>query len=139
MEPRHVVLNAELTDQFVNHWVQNLSDVTERPDIPVENVQFWMKSDKNACRPRKKKKRYPRPHSVLKGLKGKDANAAFDFAISCNKWCVTFRDDDKNLIDLVDECMVCFWLFYISRLVSEPLYVIIVSPLRHHSFNSTSL
>ena len=116
------MLNSrELVEEFVDHFRQHLPDISERPDIPVEKVQLWMKEDKHSCRPRKskKKKRYPRPHSLLKGLKGIDANRAYDFSIACNKWCVTFQDEDGKWVDLVDECMVTFWLKLISYLVSR--------------------
>ena len=57
--------------------------------------------------------------------------------------CVTFRDDEHALVDLVDECMVCFWLYYISLLVSRyniyvivfPLYVFFIYTLRHFYFS----
>jgi len=91
MEPRRVVKgDREQIEKFVQYYRTHLPDISERPDIPVEKVQFWMMTDEHACRPRKKRKRFPRPHALLKGLKGKDANSSFDFSISCNKWFVTF-------------------------------------------------
>ena len=121
MEPRHVLNCRQDIDKFVLHFVSNLPDISDRPDIPPEKVRFWMMDDGNNCRPRKnkKKKRLPRPHSLLKGIKGMDANRAYDFAISQNKWCVTFQDGDGKWVDLVEQCMVCFWLKLISLLVSR--------------------
>ena len=123
-----MIQTKEHTDAFVKHFQNNLPDVSERPAIPVDKVRFWMMSDDHQCRPRKKKKRYPKPHSLLQGLKGIDCNHSIDFTIGHNKWCVTFRDEKETFVDLVYECMVCFWLCYISRLVCSCHYYYLVSP-----------
>ena len=114
-----MINSTQDVNEFITHFGSNLPDISDRPHIPPEKVQFWMMSDENDCRPRKnkKKKRLPRPHSLLKGIKGKDANRSYDFALEHNKWCVTFKDDDGKWVDLVEECMICFWLKLCSFLV----------------------
>ena len=78
---------------------------------------------------RKAKKRYPAPHSLLKGLRGQACNNALDFAISMNKWCATFKDEEKVTVDLVDECIVTAWLRYICDIVRSS-YPFTQTPLR---------
>ena len=84
MEPRHIIKSQFRVNQFIEHWIDNLSDVSERPEIPPRKVRFWMMQD-NSYKP-KKNKRYPAPHPLLKGMRGKAVNDSIDFAISSNKW-----------------------------------------------------
>ena len=121
LEPRTVIRRgARCVDKFCAYWVENLPDLTDKPMIPAEKLQFWMKDEKRGHKRSnsKKRKRYPASHSRLKGLRGQSVNEGIDFAIASNKWCVTFKDDDGGLVNLVDDCIVCVWLKYISKMVS---------------------
>ena len=119
LEPMTVIRRgARCRDKFCSYWTDNLPDLSDRPDIPAEKLQFWMKDEKRGHKTSKKRKRYPASHSRLKGLRGQSLNEAIDYAIGSNKWCVTFKDDDGALVNLVDECIVCVWLKYISKMVS---------------------
>ena len=77
-----------------------------------------MEEDKRGGRRSKRRKRYPAAHSRLKGLRGQSLNEAIDYAIASNKWCVSFKDEDGVMVNLVDDCIVCVWLKYISKMVS---------------------
>ena len=128
MEPRVILGSAALLDVFCTHTCEHLPDISERPDIPVANVQFWMmdapvegalavvpKPKRN--RKSKGDRRYPRPHSLMKGMCGKRFNDSIDNTIKHNKWCATFRDEDGVLINLVDYCIVACWVHYIAYMV----------------------
>ena len=117
MEPRVVIKDAKMRDLFIEYWTDNLPDVSERPEIVPKQTQFWMMEDNINGPARKTKKRYPKPHSTLPGLRGKTFNDACDFTISCNKWCATFKDNEGITANLVDECIVCTWLFYVRYMV----------------------
>ena len=69
---------------------------------------------------KKTKKRQPRPHSLLCGMRGQSTNNALDFGISCNSWCVVFKDDDGKTVVLVDECVIRVWLKYICDMKGHP-------------------
>ena len=116
--------NANLRGLFIEYHTDNLPDVTDKPDIPPQSIRYWMKKDGA----RKTKKRYPAPHSVLKGTRGKPMNNALDFAVSMNKVCASFKDEEGVTINLVDECIVTSWLGYICEMVR----------LRQPKFTSTS-
>ena len=120
IEPRVVIRDLTLVRKFVSHFVDHLPDISHRPDIDPKSVQLWMKDDPNTITRRRKsvkhpKRRYAATHSLLFGMCGKDTNKAIDFAIECNYWCVTFEDEDGDLIDLVDDCIVCVWLHYMAN------------------------
>ena len=120
IEPRVIIRDLTLVRKFVSHFVDHLPDVSHRPDMDPKSVQLWMKDDPNAITRRRKsvkhpKRRYAATHSLLFGMCGKDTNKAIDFAIECNYWCVTFEDEDGDLIDLVDDCIVCVWLHYMAN------------------------
>ena len=78
-----------------------------------------MEEGKPSGRKGKRRKRFPATHSRLKGLRGQTLNEAIDYTIASNKWCVSFKDDDGVLVNLVDDCIVCAWLKYISKMVSK--------------------
>ena len=110
-----------LHEKFINHWVENLPDVSDRPHIKPEKIRFWMMvDDKSSSRVSRKgkKKRYPASHSRLTGLRGKPCNDAIDFSIASNRWCVTFKDADDVTVNLVETCIVSVWLYYIAQMVS---------------------
>ena len=119
LQPRAVLNGGKLLIfQFVEHHEDNLPDISEKPDIPPSLVQFWMMDDKGHINP---KKRFPKPHSRLPGMRGQHTNRAIDFAISLNKVPVCFKDDDGVTINLVDGCMILVWLNYISQLRGHPM------------------
>ena len=121
LEPRVIIRRgARWREKFCSYWTDNLPDLSDRPEIPAEKVQFWMKDeDKRGGRKRStRRKRYPAAHSRLRGLRGQTLNEGIDYAIAANKWCVSFKDDDGTLVNLVDNCIVCVWLKYISKMVS---------------------
>ena len=130
-----IITSPELVDKFVDYWMENLSDVSDCPDIPPKKIRFWMY--KGSVYKPQKKKRYPSPHAVLKGMRGKGTNDAIDFVISLNKWCATFKDQDGVTVDLVTRYIVYAWLHYCNDMVrtlcveSLPLYVISNCALRH--------
>ena len=120
LEPRTVIRRGKwLCDKFCEYWTDNLPDMSDRPEIPPEKVQFWMMDDAKNGRKGRRRKRYPAAHSRLKGLRGQSFNESLDFAIASNKWCVSFKDTDGAWVNLVDDCMVCVWLKYISKMVSH--------------------
>ena len=119
LEPRTIVRRGKKWwEKFCIYWTDNLPDLSDRPEIPSEKVQFWMMDDKKSGRKSKRRKRHPAAHSRMKGLRGQSLNESIDFAIAANKWCVTFKDDDGTMVNLVDDCIVCVWLKYISQMVS---------------------
>ena len=124
--------------KFIDHYVNNLPDISDRPEINPESIQWWMKppegADVAAWKRKRGKTRFPAPHSRLKGMRGKPTNTAIDKTIASGKWCVTFRDEDENTwINLVDDCIVQVWLLYIMKLVRLRLYsyVILSMCVRH--------
>jgi hypothetical protein len=119
MEPREVVRKGTIAiEQFIDNAVENLPDISERPEIALKATRFWMMDDKGDINP---KKRFPKPHSRLPGLRGQHVNASIDFAIALNKWPVAFKDDDDTTINLVSECICAVWLDYIAKLKGHPL------------------
>ena len=119
MEPRVLLQRGTiLMEKFIAHWVDNLPDISERPDIPLKSTRFWMMDDKGVINP---KKRWPKPHSRLAGLRGQYLNSALDFSISLNKWPVSFKDDEGCTVKLVGECTCAVWLHYISKLKGHPM------------------
>ena len=118
MEPRHIIRSNERIQEFLTYYRVNLPDVSDRPDIPDEKVQFWkMTAGGHHTRPRKKKKRFAATHSKLPGLMAKRLNKSIDQTIARNMWCVTFRDEENHLVSLVFDCVIAVWLFYISSMV----------------------
>ena len=119
MEPRVVLRKGRLIIlKFVDHHVDNLPDISERPVIPLKATRFWMMDDKGVIDPNK---RHRKPHSRLPGMSGQATNKAIDFAISLNGWPVTFKDDDDVTINLVDRCIIMVWLSYIGQLKGHPM------------------
>lgn len=129
LEPRTVIRRGTIfCEKFCEHWADNLPDMSDRPEIPPEKVQFWMMDDKGRhSKGRRSRQRFPAAHSRLKGLRGQSFNEALDFAISCNKWCVSFKDEDGVIINLVDNCIVYAWLKYISRMVRTKFHVYVIT------------
>ena len=129
VEPRVVIRDKSLVRRFVDYYKDRLPDISHSPDIDPKSVQLWMRPNpKTLQRMRKTVKhphrRYAATHALLFGMAGQDTNRAIDFAIECNYWCVTFRDEDGDIVDLVDSCIVCVWLHYMAKnLVGSLLYV----------------
>ena len=44
MEPRHIIRSNERIQEFLTYYRVNLPDVSDRPDIPDEKVQFWLQN-----------------------------------------------------------------------------------------------
>ena len=72
---------------------------------------------------KKQKKRYPRPHALMKGMQGATFNKSLDFGISLNEWCVFFKEGDTT-VNLVDRCVITAWLHYIGYMVRGELRVL---------------
>ena len=53
----------------------------------------------------------------MKGVCGAWMNAAYDYAISNNKWAVVFRDARGETLDLLTEFTVTVWIKYVSLMV----------------------
>ncbi len=119
LEPRAIIKCPELIHLFVDHHCDHLPDVSDRPDIPPKNTQFWKKDDIVTGRVRKNKKRFAASHSMLRGMRAKGLNDSIDSTMSHNYWCVTFKDKEGCTVTLVDACGVCSWLHYISGMVSQ--------------------
>jgi hypothetical protein len=119
MEPRKIIRSTECVLEFVQYSRDNIPDVSERPEMRDEQVQFWMMTDDGdvPVRPRKSKKRFPATHSRLPGLMAKRLNKSIDLTMAHNMWCVTFRDKDGKLVSLVYDCIATCWLYYIADLV----------------------
>ena len=119
LEPRELLRKGTVViEQFIEHWVDNLPDISERPDISLKSTRFWMMDDKGVIDP---KKRWPKPHSRLPGLRGQHLNSALDFSIALNKWPVAFKDDEGTTVNLVPECICTVWLDYIAKLKGHPM------------------
>ena len=112
MEPRTIINDESLIEKHVDFWSNNMPDISDKPLIEPEQLQFWLKQKR---RDRKK------PHTILKGVCGKWLNMAIDFAISKNKWGVQFVNDAGDKVDLVPELMVTVWLRYSSLMAGKPL------------------
>ena len=118
LEPRSVVKGSKKRERFIAYWTSHLPDVSERPEIPPEKTRFWKMGGNKKHGKKHGTTRFPKEHSKLSGLRGKSCNDSIDYAIAANKWCVTFKDEDGcTNINLVDECIVCVWLNYISEMV----------------------
>lgn len=126
MEPRQIIRCPARIREFIAALRDNLPDVSERPEIPPEKVQFWMMPKEtnysHSTRKKKNKKRYPATHSRLPGLMAKRINKAIDDTMALNMWCVTFKDpaDDKR-VTIVFDCIICAWLHYIADMKGHPL------------------
>ena len=83
MQPRVVLRSTQRVNQFVEHHVDNLPDVSDKPQITNKSIRYWMYED-NVYKA-KPKKRYPKPHSLLKGCRGSTMNESIDFSIAMNK------------------------------------------------------
>lgn len=119
MDPRKVVRDKALRAQFVTYWNDHHPDVSDRPEIPPAKIQYWMMQQSG----KKRKKRYPRPHALMKGMQGAPFNKSLDFGISLNEWCVSFRDnEDDSIVNLVDRCVITVWMHYISQMVRGAKY-----------------
>ena len=148
VEPRVVIRDKSLVRRFVDYYKDRLPDISHSPDIDPKSVQLWMRPNPKTLQRRRKTvkhphRRYAVTHALLFGMAGQDTNRAIDFAIECNYWCVTFRDEDGDIVDLVDSCIVCVWLHYMAKnLVRSLLYVTylhstyLVCTLRELTINS---
>ena len=55
MEPREILRGGQfLIFKFVEHYEDNLPDISEKPDIPASKVQYWMMDDKGFINPKKR-------------------------------------------------------------------------------------
>ena len=115
MLPRQICLSRKLLDLHVEYWLNNMPDMSDLPTIKHSQLQFWMKQ---------KKKDRTKAHRYLKGLKASWTNASVDFVVSQNKWPVIFEDQDGDVVDLVDEFVLIFWVSYVRHMV-RLIYVIL--------------
>ena len=130
LDPRMVIKRgAKCREEFIDYWSENLPDLSDRPDISPEQTRFWMMEDPSSSTRTKMKKRSPAAHHKLSGLRAQAVNKAIDFSIASNKWCVTFKDRDNITVDLVEGCILCVWLHYISEMVR--LWLVPCVHLRH--------
>ena len=109
VEPRVVVESPDLLPKFVGYWQTHLPDMSDFPKLESSQLQFWLKKNKT--------KRAAKPHSMLKGVAGLRLNAAIDFALQHNTWCVSFRDKKGNLVDLVKAAILKVWVHYSCGMV----------------------
>ena len=58
--------------------------------------------------------------SFYTGLHSTHTNAAMDYVISKNKWCVQFTHEGK-LYDLIEDFTVRFWLAYTCKMKGHPM------------------
>ena len=67
MEPRKIIRSRATTLEFIEYYRDNLPDVSERPTIPEESVQFWLMDDKgsNLHHGSRKKKKKTIPGQTL--------------------------------------------------------------------------
>ena len=55
MEPREILRGGQfLIFKFVEHYEDNLPDISEKPDIPASKVQYWMMDDKGFINAKKR-------------------------------------------------------------------------------------
>ena len=73
--------NPALLERAIDHYTkkENMSDITDKPEMSDKSMCLWLKQ---------KRKSSLKPHSVMKGVCGAWMNAAYDYAISNNKWAV---------------------------------------------------
>ena len=110
-----VVESPDLLQKFVAYWQKHLPDMSDFPKLESSQLQFWLKKNKT--------KRAAKPHSMLKGVAGLRLNAAIDFALQHNTWCVCFRDKNSNLVDLVKAAILKVWVHYSCGMVRKCLSV----------------
>ena len=106
--PKIIVSTSEYLEKHIDHWLDNLPDLSDMPNIRHESLRFWA---------RQKKKDRKKPHKLLKGLCAKWLNASLDYGISQNKWPVVFQSSENKTIDLVDEFIVVVWVSYVRYMV----------------------
>ena len=63
LKPRAVVQDPKLLEQFIDHWLKCLPDLSDFPTMKADELQFWLKKTKS--------KRAPKPHAILQGVAGK--------------------------------------------------------------------
>ena len=112
---------AGFTNKFGAYWQKHLPDMSDFPKLEVSQPQFWLKKNKT--------KRAAKPHSMLKGVVGLRLNAAIDFALQHNTWCVCFRDNNDNLVDLVKAAILKVWVHYSCGMVRKCLSVRVGVPV----------
>ena len=110
MLPRRICVDGKLLDEHIDYWLSHMPDLTDLPVIRHNQLQFWMKQ---------KQKNNTKAHRSLKGLKASWTNASVDFAISQNKWPVMFENLVGEMVDLVDEFVLTFWVSYVRHMVSR--------------------
>ena len=58
-----MVQDPKLLEQFIDHWLECLPDLSDFPTMKADELQFWLKKTKS--------KRAPKPHAILQGVAGK--------------------------------------------------------------------
>ena len=76
LEPREIVERGPAwVDKFIEYHTAHLPDVSDRPEIKPESIQFWMMppegTDATAWKCRRGKTRFPAAHSRLKGMRAR--------------------------------------------------------------------
>ena len=124
MEPRKIIRSRARVMEFIAYGRDHLPDVSERPAIEDEKVQFWLMSkgsDLHHSSRKKRRTRLPATHSRMPGLMAKRINKSMDDTMALNLWCVTFKDDEGHRVSLVYDCIVSAWLHYIADMKGHPL------------------
>ena len=95
LSPRMVLTKQKYIDAFIEHWVANLPDISDFPDIPPTKIHFWK---------RKSRQKRKKPHRTLTGMCAKWFNDAIDFGIKMNKWAVRYV---RRLAKITCLCTLC--------------------------------
>ena len=95
LSPRMVLTKQKYIDAFIEHWVANLPDISDFPDIPPTKIHFWK---------RKSRQKRKKPHRTLTGMCAKWFNDGIDFGIKMNKWAVRYV---RRLAKITCLCTLC--------------------------------
>ena len=101
--------------QFLDHWLENLPDLSEGRVPKPNRLQFW--KNLKCCSGL-------HPHCDLKGLCRKWCHIAFDFAISQNQWPVIFHKttESNQLYDMTIPFILTVWACYCAQMNGSPAF-----------------
>ena len=99
--------------QFLDHWRQNLPDLSEGRVPKPDRLQFW--KNLKCCAGL-------HPHCDLSGLCRKWCHIDFDFAISRNQWPVIFHKETESnqLYDMTVPFTLTVWVCYCAQMNGSP-------------------
>ena len=97
-----------------DYWSANPPDVSDKPKMNVDDLQFWTKQ---------RRKSRLKPHTLNPGVCGVWLNQAYDYAMSLNLIPVRFKDADGVTVDLVLPFTSAVWVAYAACMVGY-MYIV---------------